>query len=142
MLKPSDLENLKKNLEVKTFKKGQVIFPQGQIADGAYVVISGLVHIKKKHNLENFIEHLGDIGPGDSFGAWYALFESKLRPISAVAVVKTELVFIPNEVLIKKLQSCDPFIIYCFRKWIDLVRHEKVPSPKSNKIKGINDPKF
>ena len=43
------------------------------MADRAYVVINGIVHLKKKHRKERFIEHIGDIGPGDSFGAWYIL---------------------------------------------------------------------
>ena len=49
MLKTTDLQSLKKHFEVKTFRKGEVVFPQGQIANGAYVVIKGLVHLKKKH---------------------------------------------------------------------------------------------
>ena len=48
----------------------------------AYVVINGIVHLKKKHRKERFIEHIGDIGPGDSFGAWYILFDSELRAVS------------------------------------------------------------
>ena len=44
---PEFLNNLKSSFEVKKFKKGEVIFPQGQIADGAYVVISGLIGLKK-----------------------------------------------------------------------------------------------
>ena len=54
MLKTTDLQSLKKHFEVKTFRKGEVVFPQGQIANGAYVVIKGLVHLKKnikKNNL-------------------------------------------------------------------------------------------
>ena len=49
MLKTSDLQSLKKHFQVKSFKKGEVIFPQGQVANGAYIVIKGLVHLKKKH---------------------------------------------------------------------------------------------
>ena len=47
MLKTNDLQSLKEHFEVKNFRKGEVIFPQGQIANGAYVVIKGLVHLKK-----------------------------------------------------------------------------------------------
>ena len=52
MLKTSDLQSLKKHFQVKSFKKGEVIFPQGQVANGAYIVIKGLVHLKKKHKEE------------------------------------------------------------------------------------------
>ena len=100
------------------------------MADGAYIVLSGLIHLKK-YKTANIIEHIGEIGPGDTFGAWYILFESELRSVSAVAFKDSELVFIPNEILQKKLRSSDPFIIYCFRKWIDLIKQKKVPENKS-----------
>ena len=61
MLKTNDLQSLKEHFEVKNFRKGEVIFPQGKIANGAYVVIKGLVHLKKKHKQEEFIQHIGNI---------------------------------------------------------------------------------
>ena len=144
MLTPSELENLKSFFKIKKFKRNEIIFPQGQVANGAYIVISGLIHLKKKHKSANMIEHIGKIGPGDTFGAWYILFESELRSVSAEAIKDSELVFIPNEILQKKLKSSDPFIIYCFRKWIDLIKQQKVPQNKSivSKQARKNDPNF
>lgn len=144
MLTPSELKNLKGYFKTKKFKKDEIIFPQGQVADGAYIVLSGLIHLKKKHKTANIIEHIGEIGPGDTFGAWYILFESELRSVSAEAFKDSELVFIPNEILQKKLRSSDPFIIYCFRKWIDLIKQKKVPENKSiiNEENRKNDPDF
>ena len=144
MLKTSDLQSLKKHFQVKSFKKGEVIFPQGQVANGAYIVIKGLVHLKKKYKEEQIIQHIGDIGPGDSFGAWYILFESELRAVSAEAYEDCELIFIPNKILAEKLKNCDPFIIYCFRKWIDLLAQNKVPNTKQSdkQLKIKNDPNF
>ena len=54
MLKTSDLQSLKKHFQVKSFKKGEVIFPQGQVANGAYIVIKGLVHLKKTQRSTNY----------------------------------------------------------------------------------------
>ncbi len=144
MLKSFELKCLKNKYKTIVCKKGEVIFPQGQIADGAYIVISGLIHLKKKHKEENIIEHIGNIGPGDSFGAWYVLFESKLRLFSAQATEDSELVFIPNNILQEKLKSCDPFIIYCFRKWIDLIKQKKVPLKEKivDQKSRNNDPDF
>ena len=144
MLKSSDLQSLKDHFEVKNFKKGDVIFPQGQVANGAYIVIKGLVNLKKKHKQEQFIQHIGNIGPGDTFGAWYVLFESELRSVSAEAYEDSELIFIPNNILADKLKNCDPFIIYCFRKWIDLFTKNKVPikSKSDEHLKIKNDPNF
>ena len=144
MLKTNELQSLKEHFEVKKFRKGEFIFPQGQIANGAYVVIKSLVHFKKKHKQEEFIQHIGNIGPSDSFGAWYILFESELRAVSAEAFEDCELIFIPNNFLAKKLKNCNPFIIYCFRKWIDLFAQKKVPTIKIShkKLKIKNDPNF
>ena len=51
MLTPSELKNLKGYFKTKKFKKDEIIFPQGQVADGAYIVLSGLIHLKKKHKI-------------------------------------------------------------------------------------------
>ena len=58
--------------------------------------------MKKKHHSENIIEHIGEISKGDTFGAWYILFESNLRQISAEATENSEVVFIPNDLLKQK----------------------------------------
>ena len=54
------------------------------------------------------IEHIGTIKKGDTFGAWYVLFESNLRPLSAEANEDSELIFIPNDILVNKLKNSDP----------------------------------
>ena len=105
MLSDIDLENLKKSFSIKIFRKGEIIFPQGAEADGAYIVIRGSVVLKKHHKNEKLIEHIGTISKGDTFGAWYVLFESKLRPLSAEASETTELIFIPNKLLIEKIKK-------------------------------------
>ena len=112
MLSDIELNKLKNSFNIKKFIQGDIIFPQGAEADGAYIVISGT--IKK----------------GDTFGAWYILFESNLRPLSAEANEDSELIFIPNDILVNKLKNSDPFIIYCFRKWIDLTSKNIVPKKK------------
>ena len=127
MLSNLELNQLKKSFKIKKFVKGEIIFPQGAEADGAYIVISGSVTLKKHYYKSNMIEHIGTIKRGDTFGAWYVLFESNLRPLSAEANEESELILIPNDILVDKLNKSDPFIIYCFRKWIDLTSKNIVP---------------
>ncbi len=130
MLSDIELNKLKNSFKIKKFIKDDIIFPQGAEADGAYIVISGSVTLKKHHQKNKMIEHIGTIKKGDTFGAWYVLFESNLRPLSAEANEDSELIFIPNDILINKLKNSDPFIIYCFRKWIDLTSKNIVPKKK------------
>ena len=85
MLSDIELNKLKNSFKIKNFIKGEIIFPQGAEADGAYIVISGSVTLKKHHQKNKMIEHIGTIKKGDTFGAWYVLFESNLRPLSAEA---------------------------------------------------------
>ena len=130
MLSDIELNKLKNSFNIKKFIKGDIIFPEGAEADGAYIVISGSVILKKHHQKSKIIEHIGTIKKGDTFGAWYVLFESNLRPLSAEAKEDSELIFIPNDILVNKLKNSDPFIIYCFRKWIDLTSKNIVPKKK------------
>ena len=130
MLSDIELNKLKNSFKIKKFIKDDIIFPQGAEADGAYIVISGSVTLKKHHQKNKMIEHIGTIKKGDTFGAWYVLFESNLRPLSAEANEDSELIFIPNDILVNKLKNSDPFIIYCFRKWIDLTSKNIVPKKK------------
>jgi len=127
MLSHLELNKLKKSFKIKKFIKGDIIFAQGAEADGAYIVISGSVILKKHHYKNKMIEHVGTIKKGDTFGAWYVLFESNLRLLSAEANEESELIFIANDILVDKLKKSDPFIIYCFRKWIDLTSKNIVP---------------
>jgi len=109
MLSHLELNKLKKSFKIK------------------YIVISGSVILKKHHYKNKMIEHVGTIKKGDTFGAWYVLFESNLRLLSAEANEESELIFIANDILVDKLKKSDPFIIYCFRKWIDLTSKNIVP---------------
>jgi CRP-like cAMP-binding protein len=136
MLSHLELNKLKNSFKTKKFVKGDVIFPQGAVADGAYIVISGSVLLKKHHYKSKMIEHIGTITKGDTFGAWYVLFESDLRPLSAESNEDSELIFIPNDILVDKLKKSDPFILYCFRKWIDLTSKNVVP--KKDVLKNNN----
>ena len=46
--------------------KGDIIFPQGTEADGAYIVISGST-LKKHHQKGKMIEHVTGLLKGDTF---------------------------------------------------------------------------
>lgn len=79
------------------FRKGQMIFRQGETCPGMYVVGSGLVRIfKRGAQGQEKILHL--VGPGETFAEVAALGEFEC-PASAEAISATTCVFVPIESL-------------------------------------------
>lgn len=73
------------------FDAGQTIFRQGDPSSGAYMVVEGLVEIRKGRALE------GVRGPGLGFGE-LALAEGEPHTFTAVAVDHTHVLNVSNEV--------------------------------------------
>ncbi|MFL6514821.1 MAG: cyclic nucleotide-binding domain-containing protein, partial [Chthoniobacterales bacterium] len=87
---PSDeLELLKRNSRTRSFRKGQVIFREGESSDILYVIKRGNVEIsaviggRERRVFATF-------GPGDYFGE-IAVIDSKPRSATAIAKVNTTL---------------------------------------------------
>ncbi|MGQ9505402.1 MAG: Crp/Fnr family transcriptional regulator [Thermogutta sp.] len=79
------------------FRKGQMIFQQGQACPGMYVVGSGLVRVFKRGSQgQEKILHL--VGPGETFAEVAALGKFDC-PASAEAISATTCAFVPIESL-------------------------------------------
>ena len=80
--------------EKKTYKKGELIFSEGDVGRGFYIVKAGKVKIfKLSFGGKEQILHI--YGPGKPFGE-VPVFEGKNFPASALAVLNTELLFFPR----------------------------------------------
>jgi len=79
----------------KTFRKGQVIFSQGEAAEGFYSLIKGRVKIFKV-NLEGKEQILQFVSPGYPF-AEAALFAGKTYPAGAQAVEDSAAYFFESD---------------------------------------------
>lgn len=77
------------------FKKKQIIFSEGDEADGFYVVIEGLVKIFKL-SFEGKEQILHIFGPGEPFGE-VPVFSGQDFPAHAEALAESRLVFFPRE---------------------------------------------
>ena len=88
----------------KKFDRGQVVFLEGSVASGFYVVASGVVKVYKT-SFEGKEQILHIFGPGEPFGE-VAVFEGGLFPAHAMAVEPSELIFLEKDAL-KRLMSQD-----------------------------------
>lgn len=90
------------------FKKGQLIFAQGEQGDFAYLIESGKVEIF--HTKKNYQEsHLAVLGEGELFGEM-ALFDSNIRSASTRAATDCKLLKIKKEQLFERVNSSDKIV--------------------------------
>lgn len=93
---------------VRNFKKGDMIFREGEVGRTAFLVREGKVKIARERSSTNK-QSIGHAGPGQVFGE-HALLSIGPRPNSAIAEEETKCVEIHRDKLTEKLKTEDPFI--------------------------------
>ncbi len=93
-LPEEQLDALAKIAIAKTYRKGEVIFEQGDEGRGFFVVKSGRVKVYKL-STDGKEQILHFFGAGDHF-AEVPVFDGQCFPASAAAVEKSELLFFPR----------------------------------------------
>jgi CRP-like cAMP-binding protein len=94
-LPPAQLEDLEMIMTDQVFRKGEIIFSEGDEADGFYVAITGRVKIYKlspdgKEQILHFI------GPGEPFGE-VPVFTGQRFPAHAEAMEESRVLFFSKE---------------------------------------------
>lgn len=90
----------------KTFEPNHTIFAEGDPADTVFILRSGAVEIR----IGTLGEHprtLTKIKVGDVFGE-LALLENRSHGAAAIALEKSEVLEVPREEFIKRLNASDP----------------------------------
>ncbi len=83
-----ELRELDELLHARSYQKDEVIFEEGDMGLGLFIVVSGRVKIESSHMA---LKQLApECGPGDFFGE-LALFEEAQRTARAVALEPTQL---------------------------------------------------
>lgn len=96
---PQDqIKDLAMILADQTFRRGQIIFSEGEEGNGFYVVISGRVRIFKV-SPEGKEQILHIFGPGEPFGE-VPVFAGEHFPASAQALEPSRIFFFPRESLV------------------------------------------
>lgn len=87
----------------QVFRKGQLIFSEGDASSGFYVVISGRVKIFKL-SMEGKEQILEIFGPGAPIGE-VAVFEGKRFPANAESLEDSRLFFFPRNTFLKLIKE-------------------------------------
>ncbi|MBF0119495.1 MAG: Crp/Fnr family transcriptional regulator [Desulfobacterales bacterium] len=83
---------------VKNFKKGEFIFSEGDLANGFYIIIDGLIKIFKG-SPEGKEQTLHLFGSGEPFGE-VPVFSGEKFPANAQSLTASSLVFIPRKAFV------------------------------------------
>jgi CRP/FNR family transcriptional regulator len=104
-LDPEQVRWLASIVEVKTHAKGKIIFTEGEIAAGLYVVHTGRVKIYKL-STEGKEQILHIFGPGEPFGE-VAVFAGGQFPAYAETLGPSETLFLPRKKFVELITK-DP----------------------------------
>lgn len=100
-LNESELRDITGICQHKSYKKGELIFNEGDVGDGFYIVEKGKVKIfKLSFGGKEQILHI--YGPGKPFGE-VPVFTGKNFPASALAVEASDLIFFPRKDFIARI---------------------------------------
>lgn len=100
-LTPEESREIFKDL--KEYDKDQLIFAEGDIADGAYYILEGRVKAVTFSSDYKEIE-LGELGEGEVFGE-LALIDNKARSASILTMTPCKLAFIDNKAFYEFMES-------------------------------------
>ncbi len=104
----------------KSFKKGEIIFSEGDVGSSAYIIDRGRVEIfVDKKNGKNIISTLQK---GEIFGEM-AIIDGSNRSASAMAAEDTELVLISKDQLIERIKLADPTVSFLVTILLNRVRN-------------------
>ena len=94
-LPPEQLEDLAMIMTDQAFGKGEIVFSEGQEADGFYVALRGRVKVYKL-SAEGKEQILHFFGPGEPFGE-VPVFTGQRFPAHAEAMEESRILFFPKE---------------------------------------------
>lgn len=116
-----DFEKLAVNFSRRFLKAGDVLFREGDTNGDGYIVEVGELELIR--NEGDTKERTAVLGEGEVLGVWKILFANDARYFTAKATIKTTVIVIPELYLQSMLDQADPFLLHCFRKWLEVSRN-------------------
>ena len=116
-----DFENLAVNFSRRFLKAGDVLFREGDTNGDGYIVEVGELELIR--NEGDTKARTAVLGEGEVLGVWKILFANDARYFTAKATIKTTVIVIPELYLQSMLDQADPFLLHCFRKWLEVSRN-------------------
>jgi CRP/FNR family transcriptional regulator len=107
---PADqLEKVARIAQSKGFEKGEMIFSDGQKADGFYVVAQGRIKVFKV-SLDGKEQILHIFGPGEPVGE-VPVFTGSAFPAGAQTLDRSTLLFFPKGAFVRLLEENTPLVL-------------------------------
>jgi len=108
----------------ESFKKGQVIFKQGEAGDKMYIIKRGRVRIEMQTG-EKKILKVGEFGPQEFFGEMI-LFGNLIRTATARALEDTEVISINKQLMQRQFSKLPSWFTTMFKTLIERLRKTDV----------------
>ncbi|MDC0461747.1 cyclic nucleotide-binding domain-containing protein [Alphaproteobacteria bacterium] len=111
------LEELKKSFVEFEMKRGETLFEEQDPHSDGFILVDGKIDLltKSDYSPNSKLEVYDNLEPGEVFGVLKCIYGEDTRLYSAKARTNCKLLFIPKGLLMKKLKSVDPFILFCIR---------------------------
>lgn len=109
-------------LEIRSFKSGDIVFKQGKTGDEAYIVKEGMVEITKETD-QGAAMVLNTLKQSKMFGEM-ALIDSSPRMATARAIEPTTVIVIPKSALERLLTKTDVVIRIILNTVMDRLRNQ------------------
>ena len=116
-----DFDKLAVYFSRRFLKAGDVLFREGDTNGDGYIVETGELELTRNEGDTKI--RTAVLGQGEVLGVWKILFANDKRYFTAKATIKTTVIVIPEPHLQSMLDQADPFLLHCFRKWLDVSRH-------------------
>jgi len=105
LLGPQERKFVAENLVVKEYKKGQLLFKEGNLSKGIYIIKKGKVKMYKTD--EEGREYILYIYKKEEYFGYRPLLGDEPHPVSVAALDNVAVSFIPKEVFITLLESSE-----------------------------------
>ena len=116
----NELHSLKQTGRPRVFSSGQIIFREGDVGDGLYLVDEGLVEISAKVGQQER-RVLAKLGPNSIFGEM-AVIDDEVRSATAIAESDTRLTFVGREDVLSVLKQYPDWLTGLLRELTNRVR--------------------
>ena len=113
-MRPEEWEHFRDTVQLKTFGAGEIVFRQGDIGDGIYVVKAGKIQISAP--VQGELRPLSELGSGAFFGEM-AVLDNEPRSATATAEAPTTLYFIPRADLLRLLDASPRLAVSLLREF-------------------------
>ena len=115
-----DFDSLARKFSRRFLKVGDVLFREGDTNGDGFIIETGELVLTRQH--QDIVERAALLNEGEVVGVWKILFNNESRFFTAVANRDTSVIVIPEAHLKLLIDQADPFLLHCFRKWLDVSR--------------------